>query len=258
MSITIEYQNSKWKHTVPSDNSIYGVVNLDYDQLWPESVIDVPSRRYHVSRPTRNNSPVYTGGLPATAKFLDENVVVMTKEIQLWMHKLCWNQVPSMDEDVAKQQWHNLMEDDTYITNHAGSTTRADYVNGTNLNKQAMNLLPMATGGAILKIIGDGKIGGEECWDFEAVDALGDFEQYHPLTHPWLFYRPTNSVRVKIYKPNGVWSGTYRENKSDPLPQYDSKSIVPIFNVGKSENYLPKWRIRILNPGEPWPSPFVP
>lgn len=260
MNIIVEYNEKKYFSDKFSnyDSSVYGVVYLDYDQVWPTFVIDEESRRRNVSRPTRNNAARYTKGLPATAKFLDDRVVVMTPDIQLWMHELCREQVPSMPADLARNSWKSLMADDRYITNFAGSTTRADYINGTNLDREPMALLPMSTGGAIKKIIGETRIAGQDCWIFEAIDSLGNYRQYHPLTHPWLFYRPTNSVRVELVNSNGVWTGGYRENKSDPLPQYDDKSIIPIFNVGKSENYLPKWRIRILNAGEQWPSPFVP
>jgi hypothetical protein len=252
------FSNGDVSVLVPT-SGVYGVVKLDYDQQWPAEQIPDPTRRFHVSRPTRNNAPRYTKGLPATARFLDDKIVVMTEEIQRWMFGMCWNSVPGMTEYEAKQSWRSLTADDRYITNFAGSTTKADYINGTNIDKGPMNLVPMGTGGTILKIIGeDNNFFGEDCWIFEAINMLGNFKKFTPLTHPWLFYQPTNSVRVEIMKPNGVWSGAYREDKSDPLPQFRGKSIVPVVNVGKSYNYLPKWRIRILSPGEPFPSPFVP
>jgi hypothetical protein len=52
------------------------------------------------------------------------------------------------------------------------------------------------------------------------------------------------------------WTGKYKEDLSLPFPQYDYKSIIPIFAVGTNRAYLPKWRIRILAAGD-WPGPFV-
>lgn len=242
----------------PTPNlATYGVVKLDYDQQWPSSVVEKPNLRFRVSRPTRNSAARKTKGLPATARFKDDRTVVLTKDLQEWIHKLCWDKAPGMSEKEAKNAWRSLMADDRYTTNYAGSQTRADYVNGTRLSERPIELQPMTTGGAILKILREQRYFGEDCYVFEAINSLGDYRQYNPTDHPHLFYRPSNSVRVEINDSRGRWTGTWRENKSDPFPQYLGQAIIPIFGVGQSENYLPKWRVRILQQGEAWPSPFV-
>lgn len=249
------------------DDAIYGVVNLDYDQLWPEHVIEEPKRRFHVSRPTRNGAVRKFKGLPAVARFMVDAFVKMNRDIQHWMHGLCVDRVSDIPELEGKNSWASLMADDRFITNFFGSTTCADYINGTNLNKDDMKLQPSACGGAILKITGEGRVRGEDCWEFEAIDCLGDYRQFNPIDHWWKFYFPNNSMRVEIWqKSNGVivppntsnsqWTGYYRENKADPFPQYRNRSIIPVWAVGTDKNYLAKWRIRILEPGER-PSPFV-
>lgn len=257
MKITVDYSNLS-SYVSSQNGDVFGLVNLDYDQSWPASVVEDPNRRFHVSRPTRNDAGRAIKGLPATARFLDDTLVLMTRDIQFWMHEMCWSRSPSMTEEDAKKSWRSLMTNDRFITNFAGNWTNADYVNGTLLNKEAMRLQPMTCGGAILKIIGETRIAGEDCYIFEAIDCFGDYRSYTPETHPYLFYRPNNSVRVEILDSLGNWTGKYRENKADPFPQYKDNSIIPVFAVGRSENYLPKWRIRLLSDGESFPSPFVP
>lgn len=263
----VEVSNS-WPTTLkPASEGVFGLVNLDYDQLWPKHVIEEPSRRYHVSRPTRNGATRQFKGLPAVARFQVDTFVEMNRDIQLWMHGLCVARVPGIPALEARNDWAGLMRDDRFITNRFGSTTCADYINGTNLNKEDMKLQPSACGGAILKITGEDEVGGEDCWEFEAIDCMENYRQFNPKDHWWLFYEPNNSVRVEIWKksngvlvppntPNSQWTGLYRENKADPFPHYRNRSIIPVWAVETNRNYLPKWRMRILAPGER-PSPWV-
>jgi hypothetical protein len=238
-------------------DGIFGVVKLDYDQLWPETGM------VNVSRRTRDNAPriedgniPHREGLPATARFMVDKVVIMTPDIQLWMHKLCWDRCPSLSEKEAKNSWRSIMTGYRFITNYAGSGTHADYVNGTNLESDPMQLQPMATGGAIVKITGNKYLQGVDCFEFEAIDSLGNYRSYNPDSYPYLFFQPTSSVREEILK-NGRWLGKWRENLSLPFPQYREQSVIPIFAVGTNRAYLPKWRIRILGSNEAFPSPFV-
>ncbi len=242
----------------------------DYDQQWPDYIVTNSKLRFHVSRPTRNEAPRGIKGLPAVARFIIDDYVDMTEDIQLWMHNLCWSLSPSITEQQAKYSWSSLMKGDRFITNRYGSDTNADYVNEKNLDNENMRLQPSACGGTILKITGEKRISGEDCWEFDAIDCLGNYKQYNLIDNWYMFYRPSNSVRIEIWidkngnlfestssNPTGSqWTGKYRENKSDPFPQYINNSIIPIFAVGNNKNYLPKWRIRILQPNE-HPNPFV-
>jgi len=239
----------------------FGVIKLDYDMVWEGG-------KTHVSRPTRNgmthdtSQPVPRGvarrdGLPATAPFMVyEPDVIMTSQIQYWIHLLCWGRSGQSEAD-AKNSWRQLMADDKFTTNKAGSTTHADFINRTNLDKDPMRLMRLATGGAVLKITGSKNIYGVECLEFSAIDAAGDFRQYTPDKFPWLFYQPTNSVREEILNERGVWNGSFCENISDPFPQYNGRAILPIMSVGYPFGYIAKDRVRILADDEAFPSPFV-
>jgi hypothetical protein len=161
-----------------------------------------------------------------------------------------------MSKTDAIKSWNSLMLGKRAFTNYAGSETHANFVAGTNLDADCMQLQPMACGGAILKKVDRRMIRGADCIGFQAINALGDYRKYNPVDHWWLFFQPTSSVREEIWK-NSRWTGTWRENISRPFGQYGGKSILPILAVGDDVNYIPFWRVRFLLEGEAFPSPFV-
>jgi len=238
----------------PRGDGVFCVVNLDYDQVWEDGVT-------HKSRPSRNNAWKNTDGsfiygLPATARFAvrsgSKDFISLFKELQLWMHELCRSRVPSMSDAQAKKEWQGLMWGGRMITDHAGSDTHADYVNGTNLDQDDMKLKPMVTGGAILKIKGEIRLFGVDCWIVEAMNPLTYFN-YNPIEHWWLFFYPTISRREGIIRPDHALV----EYLSIPFPQYKNNVILPVFApTGKNENYIEKSRVRILDSNEPNPLPY--
>lgn len=245
--------------TITRNPAKYCVVNLDYDQDWGSEF----TRNYHVSRPTRNNAPGYgsanySAGLPATARFMVDDVVVMTPAIQKWMHGLCSDKAGLSPESIeAKNSWRSIMTGFRFITNFAGSETHADFINGANLDNDPMQLQPMGTGGTVLKILGEAKIKGVDCWKVEAINDKEDFTRFTPLRHPHLFFRPTNSCRSPLFYPTGRWNGLYREDISTPFHQYRNMSIIPVWGVGVAYNFIAKSRVRVLGIGQSWPSAFV-
>lgn len=233
----------------------FGVVNLDYDQVWQ---LETGGTLTHKSRPSKNNAPLTTLGLPATARFIvagNDEYVLLHKDLQLWMHSLSWARVPSMSEADAKNEWRGLMWDGRMITDYAGSSTHADYVNGTHLDREAMKLKPMVTGGSIVKIIGERRVKGVDCYVVEAINPIGNYRQYNPAVHWWLFFYPTISRREGVRARDRADV----ENISIPFPQYRDRVILPVFAMaGSNENYIPKERVRVLRDNEALPNPYVP
>ncbi len=233
----------------PRGEGKFGVVNLDFDQRWEDGT-------YRKSRPSRNGSPIYTEGLPATSRFIvsgNSEYVLLKEDLQRWMHDLCKARVPSIGEQEAKDSWKSLMDGGRYITDFAGSDTNADYINGTHLDVEPMKLKPMVTGGALLKIIGERRLGGYDCYVVEAINPTGNYRQYSPATHPHLFFQPTISRREQIVTR---WHALI-EYLSIPFPQYRDNVILPVFAMaGMNENYIPKFRVRVLGEYEPTPSPY--
>lgn len=250
MNIIATYNETKAEYRLRRTGE-FGVVNLDYLQRWGADYNYVT----HKSRPSRNKAGVSILGLPATARFVENNdggIVSLHRDLQLWMHELCKSRVPSMSDQQAKNSWYSLMEDGKFITDHAGSATHANFVNNTNLLKEPMKLKPMVTGGTILKIKGERRVKGVDCYVIEAVNPTGDYRQYTPQTHWWLFFYPTISRREQVVRPDHALI----ENLSIPFPQYNEQVILPVFAMaGMNENYVPKDRVTLVS-GD-FPSPYV-
>ena len=231
---------------VPTATSNLVQVHYDYDQQWTAD----NGNQYHVSRPTRNKAPARTESLPATANFrATQSNVPMTEDIQLWIHSLNMARNPSLPEAEGKAAFRSLFRDDAYATNFAGVTTRADYINLTNLDAGLPMLIPMGCGGSVLRQVGTRNYGGEECWIIETISNASDYKRYNPQAHPWLFYTPSSSARRKILKL-GIWFGKWNETFSNPFSQYKNP-IMPIITVNTDRALIPKWRCHALAVGEP-------
>lgn len=257
--ITILQDNSGDNPPPPPQTTDFCYVLPDYDQQWPIW----EGGKFHVSRPTKNLGTAFrnTFGLPATARLAGlQKDTPMTKDIQLWIHGLCRAGVPSMSDAIAANAFASLFRDNAYATNYAGTTTRADYINGTNLGAGLPMLMGVTCGGTLLKRVGEKNIGVVPHWAVETIDATKDYRSFNPVDHPHLFYQPVTSRREKIMVENNhgdlVWSGKWEEWHAIEFSQYDGYAIVPILTNGVSIAYIPKWRVKVLAPGECAPSPF--
>lgn len=246
----------------PKRIGVFGVVKLDYDQVWLQDDGSTVTKK---SRPSRNGVENRIRGLPATARFMVANpktdTVSLHQDLQLWMHDLCRRRIPSTPEAQAKMSWRSLTSGSgmsaRFFTDFAGSETHADYVNGNNLDKEPMKGKPLVTGGTILKIIGARKVGGTNCHVVEAINPTGNYRQYNPRDHWWLFFYPTVSAREQVKDANGKLL-YFIEYISEPFPQYKNNTVMPVLAMaGQNENYIPKGRVRILAENEALPSPYL-
>lgn len=225
----------------------YGICTLQYDRVGVSRLTEVGSTN------TR------TFGAPDTVRLpIQEgkpNLITLTEPIQKWMHKLCWSRTPSLPEDQAKLSWKSLMSGASEgnnrtaraFSNFSGSGTNADYINGNNLDTEPIKIDFVLCGGAWLKILGEDNrrnIKVEDCWVVEAIDPASDFTRFHPSTHPWLFFYPTVSVRKPYVDKNGTPTGKFIEYISEPFPQYNNLSVMPVFGQrGEPFVYVPKHRM---------------
>ncbi len=247
---------------IPKRIGLFGVVKLDYDQAWIQDDGSIITGK---SRPSRNNADDGIRGLPATARFMVENSkrdnISLHQDLQLWMHDLCRQRIPGTSEAEAQKSWGSLTSGSgmsaRFFTDFAGSDTHADYVNGNNLDKEPMKGKPLVTGGAILKIIGERRVAGTNCYVVEAINPTGNYRQYNPRDHWWLFFYPTVSAREQVRDAEGNLL-YFIEYISEPFPQYKNKTVMPVFaTAGENENYIPKGRVKILGEYDALPSPFV-
>lgn len=227
----------------------WGVIIPDYEQHWGEDFNFV----HHVSRPKRNDPNITaTKGLPATGRFTLDTRVRFTKDLQYWIHGLCCEQlgVPPDKYLVSYKSEHaSLWRQGAFMTNDAGTDMYADHINGTKLSKGDPKIQPMGCAGTLLKIVGE----TTRDYIFEAINPTRNYRQYHPSNpaHQHLFFPPDNSRRE--WRLLSGWD----ESICIPFGQYQNKALIPILGNGNTNrNQIGKWRVRILFPGEPVPSPF--
>jgi len=246
-----------------SQSGDFCVVNPDYDQLW--SAIDFPKRNYHVSRPTRNGTAYSDGvpsskGLPATARFVDDTPVKFFRDLQLWVHGLC-SENSQQSEELNKKDFQSMWRDNAWMSNFAGTWTRADYINNNGMPPE-IQIQPMVCGGSLLKIVGEEKVKQTPCWIVEAINPNVSYRQYHPGTHKHLFFFPALSIREWIKDSKGNITRK-DEFYSEPFDDYGENSVVPVFGFrydARSStgytNVIEKYRVRVLD-NSPAPNPWI-
>jgi hypothetical protein len=146
------------------------------------------------------------------------------------------------------------------MSNFAGTRTRADYINNNGLPPE-IQIQPMVTGGALLKIIGEVFVKHTPCWLIEAINPNVSFKEYHPKTHPHLFFRPTISAREWIKDAKGNYIEK-REWFNEPFDYYGENTVVPVFgfrydirSATKYANVIEKYRCREITGFVP--NPFI-
>lgn len=95
-------------------------------------------------------------------------------------------------QDETVKDFNYLYGDGLAWCNGAGSGSNANYVAGTNLDKEEIKLEVLTCGGHLLKVIGRSSHAGEVYLQCEALNPLApppDIYFVNPLTKPWLFTR---------------------------------------------------------------------
>jgi len=264
MTLTATFPPSVVAIYQPVEQGTFCVVNPDYDQLW--DAVEFPKRNYHVSRPTRNgiaysDTVSSSKGLPATARFVDDTPVKFFRDLQFWVHGLC-SENSQQSEALNKKDFQSMWRDNAWMSNFAGTWTRADYINN-NGKPPEIQIQPMACGGSLLKIVGETKVRQTECWIIEAINPIVSYRQYHPSTHKHLFFRPIISVRDWVRDAKGNYI-VKREFYAEPFDDYGENSVVPVFGFRTEPrsqtgyaNLIEKYRVRVLKTGESAPNPFI-
>jgi hypothetical protein len=192
--------------------------------------------------------------------------IQLTQELQWdWFNLLC-SLDGGHDLNYYQDKFKSLTASDRAWTNRYGSDVCAVYPSKSNLDKEDMRLFPLLSGGAVIKIIGDPTA---QTLQYETLSTKDRLSDYSPITHPHLFFYPTNSVRTEIWwdkqtheivpegTPGSIWSESWVENKVLPFPQFNGLSIVPIITRGARVQFIDKSKVRLLPLGSQFPSPFV-
>ena len=255
-----------------SRNGTFGVVNPDYNQVW--NLKDDTGKDVTLTKLDRNSRNELLHGkkqgsgydapagqsVPATARFLSDEFVRFEPELQLWFHYTL-NAGKTSDAQ-AKKDFGQCFRDNAWITNNAGSWTREDVINN-NHKPPFIQIQPMATGGALLKIVAETSYKGYPAYLIEAINPHVEYRAYSPETHRWLFFRPTNSARVRETTTLGkiIYKCWYQEPISS---WYGTKMEMPIFGFIKDNrsstgycNLIEANRVRILGDKENVPNPYL-
>ncbi len=249
-----------------------GVIKLDYDMDW-HGLGDEFQKYTFASRPSRDGKAETVHGLPATARMVvggseyrDMEIVDFTESLQRWMFELCREYSPGQSLNDAKSNFSGAFWDGRALCDFAGSKTRADYINGKNLDAGPIALKPLSFSGCyfgyyeIINVPGNGL-----CWKIAAInvnkipsnlnDALIYLRQYHPSTHPHYFFRPTNSRRVPVMDPSGRYRIDWIEWVSEPWHWFDYKMVMPLLS-NRDYVFLPLKRCYELT-ADHIPTPYV-
>lgn len=126
----------------------------------------------------------------------------------------------------------SLFTSDRSHTNKAGfgdkfGVTSRNYIAQEDLSADYPKLFHIVTGGFVGKLVSRNArmIAGESCLPFECINiSLGDFEQYHPFTHPHLFDTPKVTGRDLVYTKGG-WqiTGYWRL----PFHHFNYQAVIP-------------------------------
>lgn len=229
--LRIAFQSRNLLSLVPSGFKS-GIVKLDYDMNWGREY----KNNFHVSRPTRNNAPARTRSLPATARMVsggsyqDLDTVEFGEKPQKFMFGLCRQASPIQALIEAIKDFTSAFTSGRALCDFAGADIRANHIAGTNLDQGPVILKPMLFGGnwfvydKIMDVPGNGL-----CFRVKAINVNKDTSIYHPATHPYLFFCPTNSAREPILDSKGNRTG-WLEYISEPWHQFQYRMVMPLFS----------------------------
>lgn len=259
------------KKPAPKRDGLFLLVKNDYDQVWPDH-----GNITRVSRNTRNGvaygAPSGTA-VPATARFVDDRFVEFTCPLQHWIHNLCKEKVRGWTDEELGKTFLSCFRDNVWMSNKAGTWSREDCINKTNIGTGWPQLQPMATGGSLLKFVAQGRVKNEDVYYIEAINPLAEYLIYRPETHPWLFFYPSLSARwwkdredltaeknilhLDKTTPRQEW---YQE----PMHFYSENTVMAVFGFIADARSSTGWvnivqanRCRFLGDDEPVPNPWI-
>lgn len=198
-------------------------------------------------------------GFPETEKCLNSNFERMTEPWQwFWFELLKRFDHSNLPETTLKRRWANLTHGNKAFTNKHGSDTHRDYINQTNMEAEDMGHENVTTCGNVVMAAGTPVKTMERL--YLPVKCIDRNQPPPPIeeviNQPWFIHRATVCLPYQVDStplptaPNG----TFRVN---PFPDLDGQDVpVPFISKG-GINYIDMRRLRMLNPGEPIPSPYV-
>lgn len=149
--------------------------------------------------------------------------------------------------------WKSLTKGDRSHTNRAGSDTNWDPISQKDQNgKELMRFFQVITGGWVAKRSSERAL----YYKVECIKASGNYRQFTPDTHPWLFDVPLITARVKVLNDKGKWDGKTWRHETRRYGQFGGNPILPAMLPADDKCLIEKSICRILDPYEPTPDKF--
>lgn len=202
-------------------------------------------------------------GLPSTVRLKIFEYVELTKPIQEWYFNI-FSDAAKGTKTLAelKRAWASFwLNGRAFNDGLSPSEGYIDWINNptgqvfgfTGLLSKARFLLKPPEGigmnkiicsGAILHIIGEGHIYGENCWKIETFNSSSMDYTATPASHPFQFFSAMNATR---------------DSRIENFPQLGMLPIpTPIISRGMDYDFIPKDRVRVLSQTETLPPPYFP
>ncbi|MBI2758780.1 MAG: hypothetical protein HYX49_08890 [Chloroflexi bacterium] len=233
---------------VDAPEGLFGRVKHDYEI-------------YGVSRPERNNDPLWIKGLPETHKLQNSTFMPLTRAWQEYLFgmfkkvALANGLSDSSATDIwLKNEFRVATRGNAFWTNNHGNNNGfADYINGTNINSKPMASETIVTGGAYLEVLDNGKvynIRGVACYAVRTLDgnqSPPSLDDFNPFFQSPVTFFATTSRREKLA------DGTRLVEELGPLDGMNCP--FPVMGNG-TVNYIPVDVLQLLPAGSPVPSPY--
>jgi hypothetical protein len=143
-------------------------------------------------------------GYPHTQKTYEDVFITTTKEYQLWWRDLIAYFAPAEYKAKADRIFQRLTDGGLAWCNKHGSDTKADFVNGTHLDKEAIGQETLMARGNVVKVIGDRVLMGGEWWLPVETLTIGNLPPIEEVAQkPWLVHAMTTIT------PDLLADGTY-------------------------------------------------
>lgn len=219
------------------------------------------------SRPQKNlgDTQLQIQGLPEVHKLRNSKFMPLNEEWQFFLYEMmlrvCWNTgMPNNSETSAyvKNAFRSFLRDNAAFSNGRGSDTRADYVNGTNLDQPPIETETILTGGAYVESA-DGwekhDVRGVICYAIRTLDGK--------KSPPIIFFDPWTQTPTVFFatisRRENLVNGKYtKHDVVTPFGQLGGRNC-PMFLMGDGDvNYMPVEYVEILPVGALVPNSYNP
>jgi hypothetical protein len=203
-------------------------------------------------------------GWPEMVPFNPRVGVKLTEELQwFWFRQLVLSykghteidRLSAADMDFMKNAWRGITKGHTAFCNNRGTDTCRDFIRNVNKNEELPVLWENTCGGSLVQLHTSEKYAKGYKVKTLRTSEYNQWKNWTFVDHPQFFTFGTNATPFRAgttdtYSIKGPW-------KVDPMHYLDGKHVpVPIISE-EGHVFVEPERVRLLNPREPTPGPYV-